>query len=142
MSNGITNLRRNTTVATITLKTVTLTKNYRVGCAVPAHVNILAINFEGDPPGQSRDEGGEGLDPVGSSSDVTTPSEEGDKTTFTCHAGCYRFKRMPFGLCDAPATFQRTLDILLAGLRWKTCLVYLDDVIVFSKTFDEYVNHV
>ena len=37
-------------------------------------MNILAISFEGDPPGQSRDEGGEGLDPVGSSSDGTTPS--------------------------------------------------------------------
>ena len=73
---------------------------------------------------------------------IPVANDDRDKTTFTCHAGCYRFKRMPFGLCNAPATFQRTLDILLAGLRWKTCLVYLDDVIVFSKTFDEHVKHV
>ena len=64
-----------------------------------------------------------------------------DKTTFTCHEGCYRFKRMPFGLCNAPATFQRMLDILLAGLRWRSCLVYLDDIIVFSKSVDEHFKH-
>ena len=313
MSNGIANLQRNVPVAVkianMSRATVTLAKNERVGCAVPAPVNILAIDFEGEPPGKSRDEGGEGLDPVGSFPDGITPStsdtftvddvelshlnaeqghrvremlrpfadmwsgklgnlsvtqsqqritirqqrielktgstpvhaqpyragpkarqveeehvskmldaeviepansewaspvvlvpkpdgslrfcvdyrklnsltvkdtyplprmdecidsmgeaqffttldansgywqipvakEDRDKTTFTCHAGCYRFKRMPFGLCNAPATFQRTLDILLAGLRWKTCLVYLDDVIVFSKTLDEHVKHV
>ena len=72
---------------------------------------------------------------------ITVAYEDRDKTTLTCHAGCYRFKRMLFGLCNAPATFQRTLDILLANLRWKTCLVYLDDVIVFSKTFDEHLKH-
>ena len=59
---------------------------------------------------------------------IPVANEDRDKTTFTCHAGCYRFKRMPFGLCNATASFQRTLDILLAGLRWKTCLVYLDEV--------------
>ena len=66
---------------------------------------------------------------------IPVAPEDRDKTTFTCHAGCLRFRRMPFGLCNAPATFQRNLDILLAGLRWKTCLVYLEDVI-FSRTFD------
>ena len=77
MSNGIANLQRNIPVgikvANTSRKTVTLTKNERVGCAIPAPVNILAINFEGDPPGQPRDEGGEGLDPVDSSSDGTHP---------------------------------------------------------------------
>ena len=64
-----------------------------------------------------------------------------DKTTFTCHEGCYRFKRMPFGLCNAPATFQRTLEILLAGLRWKSCLVYLDDIIVFYRSIEDHFTH-
>jgi hypothetical protein len=46
-----------------------------------------------------------------------------DKTTFTSHEGTFRFTRMPFGLSNAPATFQRMVDIILSGVKWKTCLV-------------------
>ena len=49
---------------------------------------------------------------------------------------------MPFSLFNAPTTFQRTVDILLSGYRWKTCLVYLDDVIIFSKSIEEHLKHV
>ena len=68
--------------------------------------------------------------------------EDRDKTTFTCHEGTFRFVRMPFGLCNAPASFQRTVDILLSGYRWKTCLVYLDDIIIFSKDRETHLQHV
>ena len=63
------------------------------------------------------------------------PVDQGDRdeTTFTTHCGTNRYKRMPFGLKNAPATFQRALHIVLPGVRWQICLVYLDDVIVFSK---------
>ena len=67
--------------------------------------------------------------------------EDRHKTAFTCHAGCYEFCRMPFGLCNAPATFQRTVDILLAKYRWRSCLAYLDDVIVFSNTLEDHLQH-
>lgn len=40
---------------------------------------------------------------------------------------------MPFGLCNAPATFQRLMDRVLAGMPWETCLVYLDGIIVLGK---------
>ena len=73
---------------------------------------------------------------------IPVAEEDRDKTTFTCHEGCFCFLRMPFGLCNAPATFQRTLDILLSGFRWKTCLVYLDDIIIFSKSAEEHLKHV
>jgi Reverse transcriptase (RNA-dependent DNA polymerase) len=63
------------------------------------------------------------------------------KTTFTSHEGLYWFLRMPFGLRNAPVTFQRFVDITLAGLTWKTCHVYLDDIIVFSKTAEEHLSH-
>ena len=46
---------------------------------------------------------------------------------------------MPFGLKNAPETFQHALDMILAGYCWKTCLVYIDEVIVFSNTFKEYL---
>jgi len=67
--------------------------------------------------------------------------EDRDKTTFTSHAGLYRFLRLPFRLTNAPASFQWALDIILSGLRWKPCLVYLDDVIVFSRSTDEHIRH-
>jgi Reverse transcriptase (RNA-dependent DNA polymerase) len=56
-----------------------------------------------------------------------------DKTAFTSHEGLYRFLRIPFGLTNAPATFQRMVDMILAGFTWKSCLVYLDDIIIFSS---------
>jgi Reverse transcriptase (RNA-dependent DNA polymerase) len=48
---------------------------------------------------------------------------------------------MPFGLTNAPATFQRMVDMILAGLTWKSCLVYLDDIIIFSSSFEERLSH-
>ena len=48
---------------------------------------------------------------------------------------------MPFGLCNTPATFQRLMDLVLAGLQWSSCLVYLDDIIVTGKTFLEHLHH-
>ena len=43
---------------------------------------------------------------------------------------------------NAPATFQRALDIILNQFKWKTCLVYIDDIIIFSNTVDEHIDHV
>ena len=68
--------------------------------------------------------------------------EDIPKTAFTTHHGLYEFVRMPFGLKNAPATFQRALDMILAGVRWQFALVYLDDVIVYSRTVDEHEEHV
>ena len=47
---------------------------------------------------------------------------------------------MPFGLTNAPATFQRYMDVLLSGLNWIHCLVYLDDIIIFSSDFDQHLK--
>ena len=49
---------------------------------------------------------------------------------------------MPFGLTNAPEAFQRTLDIAISALKWKSCLVYMDDVIVFSLDLNSHFNHV
>lgn len=57
------------------------------------------------------------------------------KTAFATHQGLYQFRVMPFGLCNAPATFSRMMQLVLGGFQWTKCLCYLDDVIVFGTTF-------
>ena len=68
------------------------------------------------------------------------PVAEADrsKTAFITPDGLYEFLRLPFGLNNAPSTFQRLMDRVLARLKWQMCLVYLDDVLVFGKTFEEH----
>ena len=63
------------------------------------------------------------------------------KTAFITKRGLYQFKVMPFGLCNAPATFERLMETVLNGLQWETCLVYLDDIIVLGKSFDEMIRN-
>ena len=66
--------------------------------------------------------------------------EDSEKTAFICREGQYKFKTMPFGLCNAGATFKRLMDLVMSGLNFEVCLVYLDDVIVFSSTMDEHFD--
>ena len=49
---------------------------------------------------------------------------------------------MPFGLCNATATFQRLMDQVLKDLKWNECLVYLDDIVIVGRTFNEHLRHV
>jgi hypothetical protein len=61
------------------------------------------------------------------------------KTAFATHNGLFQFRRMPFGLCNAPGTFERVMEVVMRGLQWKTCLVYLDDIVVFAPTFEQHL---
>ncbi|MES9882105.1 MAG: reverse transcriptase domain-containing protein [Sedimenticola sp.] len=63
-----------------------------------------------------------------------------EKTAFSSGNNLYHFRVMPFGLTNAPATFQRLMDLVLSGLHWTACLVYLDDVILFTKTVNEHMR--
>ena len=63
-----------------------------------------------------------------------------DVTAFVTRKGSWRYKTMPFGLTTAPAVMQRLMDLVLTGLTLETCLVYLDDCIVFGRSFDELYN--
>ncbi|GBM96236.1 Retrovirus-related Pol polyprotein from transposon 297 [Araneus ventricosus] len=67
--------------------------------------------------------------------------EDREKTAFTIGQGLRQFKVMPFGLCNAPATFERLMETVLRGLSSEACLVYLDDIIIVGRTFEEHLNN-
>ena len=66
--------------------------------------------------------------------------EDKKKTAFVTQKGLWQFNKMPFGLANAPATFQRMMEVVLAGLQWSECLIYVDDIIVFSSSFDKHMQ--
>ena len=63
--------------------------------------------------------------------------EDKCKTAFITKFGLFQFVRMPFGLCGAPATFQRAMHMVLGELIWDIVIVYMDDINVLGETFDE-----
>eukprot|EP00731_Ephydatia_muelleri_P012792 Em0007g102a len=73
---------------------------------------------------------------------VMVEVEEGDKkkTAFSTREGHFEFNVMPFGLTNAPATFERLMECVLAGLTFEYCLVYLDDIVVFSADLDQHLR--
>ncbi|XP_075131928.1 uncharacterized protein LOC142204512 [Leptodactylus fuscus] len=66
---------------------------------------------------------------------------DAEKTAFTTPMGLFEFDRMPFGLCNAPATFQRLMEFCLGHLNFESVLLYLDDIIVYSRTYAEHLDH-
>ncbi|XP_069840942.1 uncharacterized protein [Dendropsophus ebraccatus] len=72
---------------------------------------------------------------------VPMAPEDREKTAFTTPMGLFEFTSMPFGLCNAPATFQRLMERCLGHLNFQSVLLYLDDVIVYSRTYEDHVHH-
>ena len=70
---------------------------------------------------------------------VLLDEEDRHKTAFITKYGLYEHKRLPFGLCNSPSTFMRVMELVLRGLTWKELLVYLDDVIVLGRGFDDQI---
>ncbi|GBM89547.1 Retrovirus-related Pol polyprotein from transposon 297 [Araneus ventricosus] len=73
---------------------------------------------------------------------VEIQPENKEKTAFTTGQGLWQFKVMPFGLCNAPATFERLMETVLRGLTSEACLVYLDDIIIVGRTFQEHLKNI
>ena len=64
-----------------------------------------------------------------------------EKIAFCNPEGLFEFTVMSFGLCNAPATIQHLMDMILAGLQWDGCLVYLDDVIIIGQRFLDHLTN-
>ena len=71
---------------------------------------------------------------------VEMSPEDQEKTAFCTPEGLFEFTVMPFGLCNAPATFQCLMDLVLSGLQWTEYLVYLDDVIILGRDFEDHLR--
>ena len=71
---------------------------------------------------------------------VELPPSEQEKCAIITSNGLYQPTRMPQGLCNAPATFQRIMDTILSDLKYSCVLIYLDNINVFSHTFNEHLE--
>lgn len=69
---------------------------------------------------------------------ILLDKQDTHKTAFSTPHGHYEFVRMPFGLCNAPATFQRLMDTVLTGLQGVELFVYLDDIVIYAKDLQEH----
>ena len=81
------------------------------------------------------------LDGFSSYNQVLVAEEDRLKTTFRTKWGTFSYRRMPFGLINAGATFQRAMDIAFRGLIGRSAVVYLDDITIFSKRRGEHAFH-
>lgn len=71
----------------------------------------------------------------------TVAEEDIHKTAICTSEGLFQIKVMPYGLCNAPVTFQCLMDLVLADLNWSHCLVYLDDIIILGRSFREHLDN-
>ncbi len=62
--------------------------------------------------------------------------------SFRCPFGFFRYTHMPFGIMNAPAAFQRMMDVVLRGITWRHCMVYMDDVIIYSSSWSDHMSHI
>lgn len=72
---------------------------------------------------------------------IEVPPEDRHKSLFVIHHSLYQCVLVPFGLKNSPATIQRVLDMILASLKWHYAIVYLDDIIFFSRNFEDHLKH-
>ena len=71
---------------------------------------------------------------------VEMAPEDKAKTAFCTKYGLFQFNVMPFGLCNAPSTFERLMETVLRGMQWERAVLYLDDIIIFSENVEEHLE--
>jgi hypothetical protein len=81
------------------------------------------------------------LDGYSGFSQIVVKKEDQEKTTFTCPYGTYAYRRMPFGLCNAPATFQRCMSAIFHGFCEEIVEVFMDNFSVYGTSFDNCLHN-
>jgi Reverse transcriptase (RNA-dependent DNA polymerase) len=81
------------------------------------------------------------LDTLSGFHQMTMEDEDKEKTAFCSHWGLWQFKQMPFGLRNGPSIFQRMMQSILALFLWTFSLVYIDNIVVYSKSYEEHLEH-
>jgi hypothetical protein len=81
------------------------------------------------------------LDALSGFTQLEFRQEDIEKTAFRTHRGLWQFRRMPFGLRNGPSIFQRIMQGILSPYLWIFCLVYIDGIVVYSKTYEEHIHH-
>ena len=69
---------------------------------------------------------------------ILVDEKDRDETAWICKFGQFRHRRMPFGLCNSDATFQRLIDLVLSGIAYLSCWAYIDEIIIFFKSVEEH----
>ena len=81
------------------------------------------------------------LDGFSGYNQIAVHPDDQEKTAFTTPWGTFMYAKMPFGLMNAGATFQRAMDIAVIEQKDKILVIYLDDITLFSKSYEEHVAH-
>lgn len=69
---------------------------------------------------------------------IVLEEKDREKSAFFTKYGLFEYIKMPFGLCSAPSTFQRCIELIFRGMQWKHLLIYLDDIIIFSQDMEDH----
>jgi hypothetical protein len=81
------------------------------------------------------------LDALAGFTQLTMSDSSAEKIAFRTHRGLWQFRRIPFGYRNGPSVFQRVMQNVLAPFLWIFALVYIDDIVVFSLTFEDHTSH-
>jgi hypothetical protein len=81
------------------------------------------------------------MDALSGFTQLEVAEEDREKTAFRTHRGLFQFKRLPFGLKNGPAAFQRVMQAVLSPFLWIFALVYIDDIVVYSKSWEDHLQH-
>ncbi|KAL4310266.1 hypothetical protein GQ457_01G021680 [Hibiscus cannabinus] len=81
------------------------------------------------------------LDGYSGYNQIAIAPEDQSETTFTCPYGTFSFRRMPFGLCNAPATFQRCMTAIFSDLNEDCLEIFMDDFSTFGEDFDNFLGN-